>query len=135
MNDVWVLVAEQRKSLQYKKLIELLEQMPTLFAIDSQKVRTQLVTILSMLHSHINLISIQQHKSPDLDVFFSAQKKVLSSAMRVIEEQARTNLQELDLQLLLKQINEAEHLSQSILRVSRKQNSSQLDLLSMKHDT
>ncbi|MDO8660997.1 MAG: hypothetical protein Q7K43_03845 [Candidatus Woesearchaeota archaeon] len=127
MTDVWVLATEQRKQIQYTKFIELLEQMPTLFAIDPQKVRTQLFTMLSMLYSHLTLISIQQHKSPELTVFFSTQKEVLSRAMQVIEEQAKTSLQELDLQLLLKNISEAEQVSLHIFGVSRKKDFPKLD--------
>ena len=123
MIDVWVLNTEKTKLVQYQKLAELIRQMPTLLAIDAQQVRNQLLTILSMLHSHINLITFQVNKAPQLESLFDQQKQAIIISLRIIEEQARTQLRNLDLELLLKQIARAEELSNTILSVKEKSSS------------
>ena len=123
MTDVWVLNTEKKKLVQYQKFAELIRQMPTLLAIDAQQVRNQLLTLLSMLHSHITLITFQVNKAPQLESLFDQQKQAITIALRIIEEQARTELRNLDLELLLKQVARAEELSNSILSVKEKSSS------------
>ncbi len=120
MTDVWVLNTEKKKLVQYQKFAELIRQMPTLLAIDAQQVRNQLLTLLSMLHSHITLIAFQVNKAPQLESLLDQQKQAIIMSLRIIEEQARTELRNLDLELLLKQIARAEELSHTILTAKEK---------------